>query len=118
MSFDLPPFEQGQEQSLGIAVRWLAGITSSSMAATLCVIAVASVGLLALQGRFPIRQGARVIFGCFVLLGAPMIAAAIANLARGEIVTPNAPSAQVGTNGRALPPASYDPYAGASLRRD
>ncbi|CAN0559664.1 unnamed protein product, partial [Laminaria digitata] len=57
---------------------------------------------------------------CFILLGAPLIASAFLTVAEPQSqiieVPPPPPSAE---NPRGdVPPANYDPYAGASLRRD
>ena len=84
------------------------------------MIAVALVGFAALGGRLPVRMGARAALGCFVVLGAPVIASAL--MWQGE-----EPSSQVVYQAEIvaseparpeLPPADYDPYSGASLRRE
>lgn len=64
----------GGSPSILAALAWLQGTLLGSIAIGLCVIAVAWVGFLMLQGRLPVREGARVIVGCFILLGAPVIA--------------------------------------------
>lgn len=64
----------GGSPSILAALAWLQGTLLGSIAIGLCIIAVAWVGFLMLQGRLPVREGARVIVGCFVLLGAPVIA--------------------------------------------
>ena len=84
----------------------------------LCVLAVALIGLLMLTGRLPLREGMRVVLGCFVLLGAPVIAAGLMQGEGGVIdsARPLPPVAlQTEAPRAALPPADYDPYAGASL---
>ena len=88
---------------------------------TLCVIAVALVGFAALSGRLPVRMGMRAVLGCFVLLGAPAIASAL--MWQGREASPQvvyeAPSTIAAEPARPeLPPSVYDPYSGASLRRD
>ena len=88
----------------------------------LCVIAVALLGFMMLSGRMPLRRGLQVVLGCFMLLGASTIAAGLQQLgedvrtdrAGAQIIVPNEGLA----NRRPLPPTNYDPYAGASLRRD
>lgn len=103
------------------SVDWISGILLGSVAIGLCVIAVAIVGLMLLSGRLAFREGFRVVLGCFVLLGAPVIASAFTGAWQNApqpatvfIAEPSPPA-----NPRAdLPPADYDPYAGASLRRD
>lgn len=77
-----------------------------------------------LSGRLPIRSGATTILGCFVLLGAPVIAQAFLGTwdgtrSREITVEPIEMTAIDTLSERAeLPPAHYDPYAGASLRND
>ncbi|KEO89203.1 hypothetical protein EH31_14315 [Erythrobacter longus] len=91
---------------------------------TLCVIAVALVGFAALSGRLPARMGARAVLGCFVVprnvWRAPAIASAL--MMQGEEpstqVVYQAPASAVQSPRSDLPPADYDPYSGASLRRD
>jgi type IV secretory pathway VirB2 component (pilin) len=41
---------------------------------SLCVIAMAVPGMLMLTGRLPLRRGAQVILGCFLLLGSTTLA--------------------------------------------
>ena len=102
------------------AVTWLQGTLLGTIATTVAIVAVASVGIMMLSGRLNLRHGATVIMGCFVLFGASSIAAGIkfaATSAAGSsldvIETP-----PVQTAGIVLPSApvsSYDPYAGASV---
>lgn len=99
---------------------WLVTLMTGGLAVGLCVLAIAVIGLLMLGGRLPVREGVRVILGCFVLLGAPIIANAF--VMTGEY----ADSRQAKTDAtrllppstRDLPPSAFDPYAGASLRQD
>lgn len=86
-----------------------------------CVIAVAFIGALMLTGRLPLREGARIVVGCFVLLGAPVIAAGFVEGGSGviEATGPSPPVfAPIESPRPDLPPANFDPYAGASLRED
>lgn len=83
----------------------------------ICSIAIAVIGLAMLAGRLEVRRGAKVILGCFIVLGASIVASGLVErlnpLATASEVTV-APPAQA-----ALPPKksrnSDDPYAGASL---
>jgi type IV secretory pathway VirB2 component (pilin) len=113
------------EPSLPVAegtADWITGLLTGPVATSLCVIAVAVLGMMLLTGRIPIRQGLQVVLGCFLLLGASTIAAglqAFGDGARGQeagevVIVPQDDLARR----RPLPPARYDPYAGASLRRD
>lgn len=101
------------------ALIWLQGTLLGTVAAGLCVIAVAVVGLMMFEGRLPVKHGARVMIGCFVLLGAPVIASGLMGAVQGggAAPPPKAPPATELPAREELPPADYDPYAGASLRR-
>ncbi len=102
------------------SVRWIEGVMLGEIALGVCVIAVAFIGALMLTGRLPLREGAQIIVGCFVLLAAPVIATGFIGF-KGGVINPSAPSpasAQIDNPRPDLPPADYDPYAGASLRED
>lgn len=60
---------------LGEAAGWMGQTLFGTLSVTLCVLAVAAVGLMMLSGRMPVRRGIEVVIGCFILLGAPAIAA-------------------------------------------
>ena len=111
-------FDPPGTSPLAEAMRWITDTLFGTVAVSLCVIAVAVLGLMMLTGRLPVRRGLEVVLGCFVLLGAPVIAGAFIGGVQGEVAPlplppPTAPPARA-----ELPPADYDPYAGASLRRD
>jgi type IV secretion system protein VirB2 len=98
------------------AADWVIGTLFGSVAISLCVLAVAFVGLCLLSGRLAVRDGFRTLLGCFVLLGAPAVAAGLhgavstaTNDGRPEMAVPNYPEAEP------LPPANYDPYARVSM---
>lgn len=93
---------------------------SGPLATGLCVVAVALVGFAALGGRLPVRLGARVVLGCCVVLGAPVIALALMGQGEGRPSSNLAiPEEETLPPERAdLPPANPDPYSWASLRRD
>ena len=85
-------------------------------ATVVAVIAVSSVGLMMLSGRINLRHGATVVVGCFILFGAPTIAAGIQSFVGGgdARATPYEPEPPAPVPppqpARAL---SRDPYAGA-----
>ena len=97
---------------------WLTGTLLGTAAITLCTLAVAFVGLQMLTGRLDVRRGLRVVLGCFVLLGAPVIANGLLAGAQAVGGTAPEPKSLDITVPEPPPPAHYDPYAGASLRRD
>ena len=105
-------------QAIPAAFDWVAGTLLGGVALGLCILAVAYIGFLMLLGRLPVREGLRVVLGCFILFAAPVIASAFVGLANQDTPLQQA-SAAIEDNPRGeLPPADYDPYAGASLRRD
>ncbi|MBO6526417.1 TrbC/VirB2 family protein [Erythrobacter sp.] len=109
----------GAESALVSAIEWINDLLLGSLATGLCILAVSLVGLLMLLGQMPIRQGMRVVLGCFVLLGAPVIAAGLAGAWQSAAPAATEPMVFIPEEARApLPPAHYDPYAGASLRRE
>lgn len=102
------------------AAEWVAEVLTGTAASALAVIAVAVVGMLMLTGRLALREAARVVLGCFVLFGAPAIASGLWSLASDtaqpappQVIEVSPPAARP-----PLPPSTYDPYAGASLRQD
>ncbi len=96
----------------------MVSLATGSLAVALCVIGVAVIGVLLLTGRIVWREGARVVIGCFILLGAPVIAGAFGGaIDNREVRLPPRSDVQADSRGD-LPPADYDPYSGASLRRD
>jgi type IV secretory pathway VirB2 component (pilin) len=114
-----PLADPSGSSSIVAAVQWLEGTLLGTIATTIAVIAVASVGFLALSGRVDVRRALTVVAGCFVLFGATSIVAglqsAIAGTGTAEI-TYLAPRAEVSPL-TALPktPANHDPYAGAAV---
>lgn len=80
---------------------------------------IAAIGALLLLGRVPLRGGMRVAVGCFVLLGAPVIASGIlAGIDDDVRVVEVAQSKAVEPAREGLSESKQDPYAGASLRQD
>lgn len=98
------------------AALWVEGLLVGELALPLCVIAVALVGALMLDGRLALQKGIRVVLGCSFLLGALAIAAGIVTggSALKDSTTPPALSTQEEKAPRGpLPPAHNDPFAGA-----
>jgi type IV secretory pathway VirB2 component (pilin) len=102
-------------QSLPDAVDWLKALILGSIGTTVAILAIAAVGVLMLSGRIPIRRGATVVLGCFILFSAGTIASALLaslTLAGNDNATqsPQAPvyEASIPT------PAPYDPFEGAA----
>ena len=115
-------FDKPGQPVLGGASDWAQGVLGGSLTTSLCVIAIAVLGLLLLTGRLRVRRSVEVVLGCFLLLGAGLLATELQQL--GHVVTGEEaaggeqvilPEARVTPP---PPPAHFDPYAGASLRRD
>lgn len=114
-------FEAGVGTPMVESARWIEGVMVGEIALGVCVIAVAFIGALMLTGRLALRESARIVVGCFVLLSAPVIAAGFGQ-GGSALIEASAPSQpitiQIENPRPDLPPANYDPYAGASLRDD
>ena len=111
-------FDASGRPVFGAAVDWMTGTLLGSVAVSLCVLAVAFVGLMLMSGRLAIRDGLRVAVGCFVLLGAATIAAGLRGAAdQASSGQPEAVIVQTAAPTAPAPPPD-DGYAGASMRRD
>lgn len=113
-------FDAAPASIVGAAGGWMTDTLGGPFAVALCVLAVAFVGLLLMSGRLAVREALRVALGCFVLIGAPAIAAGLLGAADdvNGPVSREAAKVYQSPSPPALPPASYDPYAGASLRQE
>ncbi|HEX8482105.1 MAG TPA: TrbC/VirB2 family protein [Allosphingosinicella sp.] len=115
--------DPGGSNAIVAAVQWLQGTLLGTVATSIAVISVAGIGLMMLSGRIDLRRGAGVIVGCFILLGAPAIAAGIQSMVQGgyEPAAPvySARPVPVPPPAVALPPAqpsaNPDPFAGAAV---
>ena len=112
------------------AVQWLQNTLLGTVATTVAVICVATVGLMMLSGRVDLRRGASVVLGCFVLFGASSIAAGIRSVASSDSI-PSDPVFYVEPWTAPAPPAAApatpyvpvrvpaeraaDPFAGAAV---
>lgn len=113
-------FEAGGVTPMVESARWIEGVVLGEVALGVCVIGVALIGAMMLAGRLPIREGGRIVVGCFVLLGASVIATGMLELAASPF-TPQQSVLQPSVRSTLrpeLPRASYNPYAQASVRDD
>ena len=112
--------DQPGSSPFSAAADWTTGTLLGSVAVSLCVIAIAFIGLRMMTGHLAMRDGLRVVIACFVLLGAPTIAAGLKGVA--DELSPSGVVEPVQIQAfpapSPLPPANYDPYAGASLQRE
>lgn len=111
--------DPGGSGTLVAAVQWLQGTLLGTVATTVAVICVATIGLMMLSGRVDLRRGASVVIGCFILFGASGIAAGIQSVAGTDAVPREAVfEAELWVPPPLPPPPSAgpaDPYAGAAV---
>lgn len=113
--------EPSAQSALTPAAQWMESLVLGSIATTLGVLAIAVCGLLMLSGRIDVRRGITVVIGCFIVFGAPVIAAGLRSIGQGDAPplvarpVPIVPAMPPPTNTPL--PAAYDPYAGASIAR-
>lgn len=98
------------------AALWVQGTLLGTIATSVAIIAVGAAGAAMLLGRLNIRRGSTVVWGCFILFGAPTIAVGI----RSALSQGDAP--QTASYTPAVPPPAlttatspFDPYAGAAV---
>jgi type IV secretory pathway VirB2 component (pilin) len=101
---------------------WVMALLSGQATTVLCTIAIAVLGYSLMAGRIPIRKAILAVLGCFLLFGATHLANDLQKLARSNIpVEPDiitvSPPPEIEPEAP-LPPANYDPYAGAAIRTD
>lgn len=106
------------------AASWIEGALLGSVGTSIAVIAVAWLGFLMLRGRSPVRRGATVLLGCFILFGAAAIARGLVGLTGPDtteapiVVQPVPPSATltppVRDDASAPPDDNADPYFGTA----
>lgn len=116
--------DPGGSGAVVAAVQWLQNTLLGTVATTVAVICVATVGLMMLSGRVDLRRGASVVVGCFILFGASSIAAGIRSVATGDTIAVE-PVSYVEPWTVAPPPAApvvpvparpaADPFAGAAV---
>lgn len=63
-----------QGSALAAAVDWVQDVFLGQVGTALAVLAVAAIGFRMLQGSYPLRDGVRVVLGCFILFGSAVIA--------------------------------------------
>jgi type IV secretory pathway VirB2 component (pilin) len=121
-----PSHTPGTVSSLISAIDWVGSLLTGSLATLVAVLAIGFVGYRLLLGEMPLRDAARVVVGCFILFGAPLVVRGLVGAIRTEptdyVLTtrpwdtvpmplaPDPPDATVGGN-------PFDPYSGATNRR-
>lgn len=107
------------QSSIVSAALWLEHLLIGTPAKFIAVLAIAGVGAAMLTGRTDFRRAASVIVGCFVLFGAPLIAAGLRDALGGSADARSFKEAvslpPVATLSPLPSPHTYDPYAGAAV---
>ena len=106
-------------------VAWIEGTLLGTLATIIAIVAVAGLGFAMFSGRVDLRRGLTAVAGCFMLFGAPAIAAGLLALVdRGdsaESLMPVALPTPLAIAPLARPQAPtnqpFDPYAGAAVPR-
>jgi type IV secretory pathway VirB2 component (pilin) len=115
----LPLTDPGSGGSLTAAVTWVGSLLTGTVATAIATIAIAGIGFLMLQGRLPLRRGATIVVGCFIIFGAGTISRGLMMLS-----TELTGNSRAGSALNTIPPTPirppaqpevYDPYAGASV---
>lgn len=102
--------------AIPLAAGWIESVLLGNLATSMAVLAVAGLGLMALQARLHLGLGLRVLIGCVVLFGAGSIVGALMSFGRADVRLPAIEARQYAVPEAALaraPRADPDPYAGA-----
>jgi type IV secretion system protein VirB2 len=101
------------------AVSWVEAALTGSAATSIAILAVATLGLGMLWGRFDLRSAGRVTLGVFILFGAPLMAYQMTGSLRGGGASaPDFARDQVPVQAAPQMPKNApvnDPYAGAAV---
>lgn len=103
--------------ALAQAAVWLSSVMTGAIGSILAILAIAGIGAAMLRGSLALRQGARVVLGCFILFGAQVLAGGLVRLAsvsppeREPYDLPPAPQIVLPQT----PTTDADPYSGASV---
>jgi type IV secretory pathway VirB2 component (pilin) len=102
------------------AAQWIEAVFLGSIATTIAIVAIASIGFGMLAGRINVRRGGTILLGCFILFGASTIADGLRRAVQSpdrlySEAAPIAPPIFVRPARTDAADASYDPYAGASV---
>lgn len=109
-------FTHSDELSLASAVQWLADLLTGRIGTAVAVIAIAWLGINMLQGRLALRDGTRVLIGCFILFGAPVITQGLLQSTEGHRVQRASSFSPVDITPSPAGPANvspFDPYVRA-----
>jgi len=104
---------------LSAVVAWIERLMLGTASTGIAILAVAILGVLALQGRLDWKRGGRVILGCFLIFGAPAIAAGLlGRIGNPSVSTSITAEAEIDVPFPSPPRNErFDPYAGAAVQR-
>lgn len=88
---------------------FIEGFLSGGIATSVAALAVAAVGFHMMSGRVSMRNALRVVVGCFILFGAPLIVGDLMEYVRGNEVAPMYPLVIEATPPPPLPQAPARP---------
>lgn len=76
--------DPASSSSIVAGVTWIEHALLGTAATAIAAICIAGLGFTFLTGRVPARRAVTVTIGCFILFGAPSIAAGLSALVRRE----------------------------------
>lgn len=110
--------------SLPSAAGWIEGLMSGPLALTVATLAIGLFGLTMLSGRISVKAAARVVLGCFILLGSAALARGLMGLLHDDhgpvivespavlAVSPSPQGIQIPLTSGVTPNTNpFDPYA-------
>ena len=114
-----PNISVQNDDALAVAVKWVESRLLGSIATSIAILAVATLGAALLWGRSDIRSGGRVVLGAYILFGAPVIVYELNHAPNArETARPDlAPQMSSNPAAPAMPrnAPAHDPYAGAAV---
>lgn len=109
------------QSSVVTASNWVLALLGGTIATALLSLAIAGLGFSMLTGRLPLRRAGVTIAGCFVMLGASTVAAALMGWSASEPEMARTdseifePTTELKPPPKIVMPDNYDPYAGAAV---
>lgn len=110
-------------ESLLIAVQWVEALLLGRVATAIAAISIAFIGYNMMAGRLAAKDALRIIAGCFILFGSPLIARGLIEAAQGSNEaappafaddSPPLPTPRIPPDRSANP---FDPYSSGRSRR-
>ena len=115
------------DSSVSAAVQWIEMLLFGRVGMAIAILAVSLAAFRVLWGYSSPIEMARILFGCFILFGAPKIAHAFIGMSvsryasiSSEMPVPTVSAAPAPLLKPHLPPVTinpFDPYAGSTLNR-